>query len=136
MFSGHFRVVYQLVQITPFGTERLSVRVRLTLLFVRSSGGGVSGSFIWKYSSTKLERHPYTVMVKGSSPFISTINGQLPELVRVSSAKGWFTSSSLVLTSIFLWCNGSTSDFGSEDRGSNPCRKTLIWEEVIYIAFG
>ena len=25
---------------------------------------------------------------------------------------------------IFLWCNGSTSDSGSEDRGSSPCRKT------------
>jgi hypothetical protein len=25
---------------------------------------------------------------------------------------------------IFLWCNGNTSDSGSDDRGSSPCRKT------------
>ncbi len=25
---------------------------------------------------------------------------------------------------IFLWCNGNTSDSGSDDRGSSPCGKT------------
>lgn len=27
---------------------------------------------------------------------------------------------------IFLWCNGNTSDSGSDDRGSSPCRKTQL----------
>lgn len=30
---------------------------------------------------------------------------------------------------IFLWCNGSTFDFGSKDRGSNPCRKTWMFQK-------
>jgi hypothetical protein len=98
-----------------------------------------------------LEQHPYTVSVKGSSPFISiigelanmvyapdrksgypgslpgfsTINGQLPEWFKgVLCKRSVHKFESCTDLVIFLWCNGSTPDFGSEDRGSNPCRKT------------
>ena len=38
---------------------------------------------------------------------------------------------------IDLWCNGSTTDFGSVSQGSNPCRstKTLVkdWQGFFYL---
>ena len=62
--------------------------------------------------------------VKGSSPFVST------NMVCCPSGKGVLCKrimrkfESCTDLSIFLWCNGSTSDFGSEDRGSGPFSKT------------
>ncbi len=101
------------------------------------------------------EQHPYTVPVKGSSPFISTliirrvskhgvcaglkirISGIVTRVLRYKRSvardgKGavcktglhWFESGTDLI--IFLWCNGSTFDFGSKDRCSNLCRETRL----------
>ena len=40
----------------------------------------------------------------------------------ISSSGRDFVPGNVILIS--LWCNGSTSDSGSEDRGSNPCKRT------------
>ena len=65
--------------------------------------------------------------VIGSSPLRSTmVVGCLELVMGTSLLRAMVAGSSPVpATFIFLWCNGSTSDFGSEDRGSNPCRKTF-----------
>ena len=55
--------------------------------------------------------------VTGSSPVISTNFRSGARVVRERSAKPCFTGSNPVLTSIFLWCNGSTS--GSEPEGDS-----------------
>ena len=43
---------------------------------------------------------------------------------KIYTPLGAYKSYYLTSYYIFLWCNGSTSDSGSEDSGSNPFRKT------------
>ena len=33
---------------------------------------------------------------------------------------------------IALWCNGSTTDFGSVSHGSSPCRVTSEIRNIVY----
>jgi hypothetical protein len=69
-----------------------------------------------------LEQHPYTVPVKGSSPFIST-KWSVARVVRASSAKGLFTSSNLVLASLFSY-------------GATVARLILVQQIVVRIHVG
>jgi hypothetical protein len=80
-----------------------------------------------------LEQHPYTVPVKGSSPFISTKKVSCPSGKGVLCKRIMHKFESCTDLIVFLWCNGSTSDFGSEDRGSSPCGKTDGFRSLLAI---
>ena len=72
--------------------------------------------------NSAVECQTENLVVIGSNPITRTMVSYRSGLTALP-AKQMLTGSNPVPTS-FLLCNGSTSDFGSEDLGSNPCGKT------------
>ena len=75
-----------------------------------------------------VEQHPFKVMVEGSSPSEVTEENLCGKLMRGRlSAVGRRGEADIVGSAKQNsfdnagWCNGSTSPFGGENRGSIPC---------------